>query len=412
MVKMKQDVVTKKMFIWNIIGSAINSAASFVLLAFVTRNVSIQEAGYFSIAFSTAQLLLSFGKFGVRAFQATDVNNQISRRAFIVHRIITSLGMMVLSILYILLSECNFSKAAVIICVCGIKVVDAIEDVFHGELQLNGRMDIAGKLLTFRNVLTIVFFAFSILKTHNLILTCLFTAIGSLVVCMLMNVYAVKQIERDDVLYRNEQVGGIFKECAPLFIGSFLSILVYNMPKYAIDSLGTEHIQTVYNIIFMPAFAINMMSEFVFKPLLTPLALCWSEKDLEKVKRIIIKLLLCLVGITVFVLVGGFILGIPILELVYNIKLGEYKKELMILLLGGGFSATVYLAYNLLTMMRAQKNIFVGYVGGATLATIFAWVLVADYGITGAALTYLSVEFFMCGYFLFAIKRAIKKHGE
>ena len=406
---MKQEAITKKMFLWNIIGCVLNSAASFVLLAFVTRSVDITEAGYFSIAFATAQLLLSFGKFGVRAFQATDVNNEISAKAFIINRVITSVGMILFSVIYVLACGYNLHKSTVVICVCAIKVVDAVEDVFHGDMQLNGHIDKAGKLLTFRNLLTIVMFAALIFTTHNLILTCLLTAIVSLVVCIISNMYVMRKIERPCLSFETKHIGKIFKDCFPLFIGSFLSILIYNMPKYAIDGFSTEHIQTVYNIIFMPAFVINMMSEFIFKPLLTPLACYWNDCKMKEVKKIILKLLAILIGITIFVLVGGYVLGIPILELVYGIELVDFKKELMLLLLGGGFSATVYLAYNLLTMMRVQKYILPGYIGGLVYVAVLAWVLVFYLGITGAALTYLSVEIMMCCYFLIMIRVAIKK---
>lgn len=407
---MKQEVVTKRIFIWNVIGCVLNSAASFLLLAFVTRSVEVVEAGYFSIAFATAQLLLAFGKYGVRAFQATDVNCTISFKAFVFNRILTSVGMIFLSVVYVIISGYNMHKAVVVVCVCSIKVVDAVEDVFHGELQLIGKMDIAGKLLTGRNLFTILCFGTFIFYTHDLIFTCWFTAISSLSLCLLINWYAVNRTARRKQNYQTDQIYAIFKQCFPLFISAFLSILIYNIPKYAIDSYAAEEIQTVYNIIFMPAFVINMISEFIFKPLLTPLAHFWKEKKLEEVKKIIIKLHLYLLGITIVVLVGGYLCGIPLLELVYSISLSSYKKELLMLLAGGGFSAAVYLSYNLLTMMRAQELVFPGYVIGAIVAVVMARYLVEQYGITGAAMTYLGVEILMCGYFQLMIYSGVKKY--
>lgn len=405
---MMQDMFPKKMFIWNIIGCVLNSAASFILLVFVTRTVTTAEAGYFSIAFATAQLLLSFGKYGVRAFQATDVNCSISFQAFLLNRIITSIGMMIASLIYVILSGYTIYKAAVVVCVCGIKVVDAIEDVFHGELQLIGKLDVAGKLLTVRNLFTILCFEVLMFTTHKLIITCLATAILSLAACLLMNVYAVIKAKRRSQNYQFQQIITIFTRCFPLFIGAFLSILVYNMPKYAIDRFAMEEIQTAYNIIFMPAFGINLISEFIFKPLLTPLAHFWTERKFHEIKRIIIKLFSFVIGITIIVQIGGCICGIPLLEFIYGIPLSNYKKELLLLLGGGGFSAAVYLSYNLLTMMRVQKLVFPGYVGGALLAMIMAWTFVQKSGIAGAAITYFCVEFLMSAYFIFAIEKTLR----
>ncbi len=406
---MKQEILTKKIFIWNIVGCVINSAASFILLAFVTRTVTTAEAGYFSVAFATAQLLLAFGKYGVRAYQATDVNCSISFQAFVLNRIITSIGMMIASVIYVILSGYSIYKATVVICVCSIKVVDAIEDVFHGELQLIGKLDVAGKLLTVRNLFTIFCFGVLMFQTHKLIITCSTTAILSLVVCLLLNVYAIIKAKGRSQNCQLQQIFTVFTQCFPLFIGSFLSILVYNMPKYAIDYFAMEEIQTAYNIIFMPAFGINMVSEFIFKPLLTPLAHFWTERKIYEIRMIIIKLFFAVVGITIIILIGGYICGIPLLEFIYGISLLNYRKELLLLLAGGGFSAAVYLSYNLLTMMRVQKLVFPGYVGGALLAMIIAWTFVQKSGITGAALTYLCVEFLMCAYFIFAIENTLRK---
>ena len=49
-----------------------------------------------------------------------------------------------------------------------------------------------------------------------------------------------------------------------------------NAPKYAINTYCTDVIQNRYSILFMPAFAINLFSQFVLRPLLTPMAKMWS----------------------------------------------------------------------------------------------------------------------------------------
>ena len=68
-----ERIIEQKSFLWNIIGSAVSAASSFVLLLCVTRTVGASEGGIFSLAFATSQILLTIGKFGVRAFQASEI---------------------------------------------------------------------------------------------------------------------------------------------------------------------------------------------------------------------------------------------------------------------------------------------------------------------------------------------------
>ena len=88
-----------------------------------------------------------------------------------------------------------------------------------------------------------------------------------------------------------------------MFIGTFLSLLLYNVPKYAMANVLTDEYQTYYSILFMPSFVITLMCEFVFKPTITTIAQLWWENDLKKftmyVLRIITVILVCCAGIVV-----------------------------------------------------------------------------------------------------------------
>lgn len=66
-----------------------------------------------------------------------------------------------------------------------------------------------------------------------------------------------------------------------MFIGTFLSLLLYNVPKYAMANVLTDEYQTYYSILFMPSFVITLMCEFVFKPTITTIAQLWWENDLK-----------------------------------------------------------------------------------------------------------------------------------
>jgi O-antigen/teichoic acid export membrane protein len=185
-----------------------------------------------------------------------------------------------------------------------------------------------------------------------------------------------------------EDVRELFVVCFPIFISTFLSLFLYNIPKYAIDFYLTEDIQTYYSVLFMPSFIVTLFSDIITRPLLTSIAIAWDE-DLARFTSLTKNIyLLILVG-TVCVVPGGHYIGRWMLELIYGVDLSPFKLEFVILLIGGGLSAAVYITYNILISIRAQRFIIVGYLGVALLAIPLTYLAVGSFGMMGAACSYL-----------------------
>ena len=60
---MKERQSLLKGTIWNTLGSTMYGANSFIMLALVSRVGTVDQAGYFGIAFTTAQILYIVGLF-------------------------------------------------------------------------------------------------------------------------------------------------------------------------------------------------------------------------------------------------------------------------------------------------------------------------------------------------------------
>lgn len=183
---MKKEKNVKKAFLWNMIGSTCYSGSSFLYLLVVTRICGATLAGFFSLSYATAQLLLQVGRYGVRTYQATDLNRKYSFSEYKLSRIITCGLMMLFGIIY---SSYSFSGEYIIISIFVImmKMIDAVEDVFHGNLQQNYHVEQMGKALAIRNVYSAVFFTGILMATRSLYITCTATAVTSLILCLAVN---------------------------------------------------------------------------------------------------------------------------------------------------------------------------------------------------------------------------------
>ena len=95
----------------------------------------------------------------------------------------------------------------------------------------------------------------------------------------------------------------------------------------------------------MPAVAINMLSLFVFRPLLTRIATRWAAGDWPGFAAMVRRGLASTA--IAFVAVGAvtFLVGAPLLRLVYGIDVSAYRMALMVLVFGGAMNTTGVILY-------------------------------------------------------------------
>ena len=66
------------------------------------------------------------------------------------------------------------------------------------------------------------------------------------------------------------------------------------------------------------------------------------------------KMMILIGALTIAACVGAYLLGIPILSLVYGVDLRAYRMELVIIMICGGLNAYVYCLYYVVTVTGKQ----------------------------------------------------------
>ena len=201
------------------------------------------------------------------------------------------------------------------------------------------------------------------------------------------------------------KIKGLLATCFPLFLGSFILLYLYNIPKYSMENYLSKEFQSYYAILFMPASVINLFSGFAFKPLLTTLAVNWEEGKKYLFVRILLKGVGIVAVLTVAAVAVGYPLGTPVLSWLYGVDLSAYRMELVLLLVGGGFSAASVILYYGLMVMRHQRLILAGYTAALLLALPVADPLIKGLGIQGASWLYLGLMLLVT--LLFAVMIAV-----
>lgn len=378
----------KKDYIWNTLGSVMNALASVVLLILVTQILGAYEGGVFSIAFAVAQQFQIVGHYEMRPYQATDVGERFTFGVYLASRIITCALMMLCVSLYAFSSNGLSFEGVLLALLASLRFFDAFEDVFHGMFQQQGRLDIAGKAFFGRVCAMLLSFSIALIVSQNLLVACLVSLAASLITFIVLNIPKARQRVSLRPIFSFSKIKDLLLACLPLFLGSFLLMYVVNAPRYGIEAVMPKESQTFYSILFMPAMVINLLSGFVFKPLLNTLASLWAKGSHRSFSRIMARGLLVVLAVTTIALLIGYWLGIPVLSFVYGVDLNGYRPELMVFLVGGGFNAAAVIEYYGLVTMRRQKAVIVGYGITAFVAFVTVNPIIESQGIWGASILY------------------------
>lgn len=385
----------RKIFFWNMLGSGVNALATLVLQVVVTRLFGEVRAGIFLFAYPLAQQLLTLGGYEMRPYQATDVKETFPFGTYLASRFVTGAAMMLGAALFILLGGYTEQDACLIFLLCTYKLFDALEDVFHGMFQQRGRLDIAGRALTLRVVLSTSVFVITLLINRNMLFSTLLAICAAAVGLVLFNIPEAREFVKLRPSFSRPPLKKLLTVCFPLCAGTFMLQYISTAPRLAIRSLLPEEMITYFGILFMPNFVINLFTGFAFKPLLTTMASSWVIGNRKKFRLIVFRGMLFVLGFTILTILVGTWLGLPVLSMLYHVKLDGYLPELLMLLLGGGFNAASVILYYAITVMRRQKSLVYIYAAAFLIALLGARPVVGHCGLMGACVLYTALMAFI-----------------
>lgn len=382
-------------YLWNTAASLMSSLAVVIMGVAIMRSGATDsfaraQYGLFTLALAIGQQYQTVGLYEVRTFHVTDVRRRFDFGTYLSTRLLTCLVMVSLILLHSWNSSTKdpYPAFTVIAAMALLRIFDAFEDVYYSEFQRSGRLDIAGKACFARIFTTTFLWSGLYWVTQDLLVSTLVTFAVTCVVLVVAYGIPARGLFTLIPSFNLRGIGGILWECLPLFIAAFLNQYLANAPRFAIhSSLGDEELG-VFAIIYMPAVAINMLSLFVFRPLLTRMALRWAEGKRAEFLSIVRRGLLTTAGAFIIVALVTYLIGAPILTLVFGTDVSGYVGELMVLVLAGALNAAGVILYYALATMRRLRAVLVAFLVAGATAYLVAPLLTRSYAMMGASLAY------------------------
>lgn len=391
---------------WTVASGILYSVTSLVFLMVVSHRLGDFWSNIYSIGMMIALQILTVGRFSVRNFQVSDVEDKYSFKEYLSFRIITCLLAIIVAAVWILLGGYIGSTAIIIVAFCVYRIAESFSDLFEGLYQQRHRLDISGKSQFAKNIVMLITFSCLVLTTGNLVLSAVVLAAVSVLLLFIVDGPIVKEFATWGFDFSIKKMWGICSGCFSLFVSSFMYIYINNSPKYAIESLEGEDGVGVakFSMLFMPTFVIELLASFTLRAWLLKMASCRKAGDCKGLKKLILKQMAVILVITVLAMAGIYFLGGWGLSLIYGTDLHGYEIINVLLMLSGGLGAVYALFENVVTIYRKQQFSIIINVLAAVTAFILVTVLTGKYYLLGATIGFVAANLVRTlGYVILAI---------
>lgn len=398
----------KKDYIWNSIGSFLQSAISPILLIVITRLNGVGDSGLFSFAMSLSVVFWAISLWGGRTYQVSDVKKEFSSGDYIVVRFISSLIVAVFSISFCILSGYDLIKTELIMVLVLFKILESIADSMYGVLQIHNRLYIVGISLTMKSVFGFIIFAIVDILTKNIVHGALSIFIVNIAVVIFYDIPWMKHVESVGLTKKNiMQAEKIMKKTAEVFVIVFLTMFSLNIPRYFLDKYHYDQIG-YFGIMAMPITLLTLFISFVLQPNVVNLSELLKEKKVKEFTKIVSKIDFITFTLGILFVVSSYLIGVWVLNTVFGIDINNFRIDLTIMVIGAVANAFVSIYVNLLIILRRFKGQFYTLLVTNILAVVLSIYLIDKLAMLGSVLVFMTISFLQAIILLFIYKRSLK----
>ncbi|MCL2208957.1 MAG: oligosaccharide flippase family protein [Treponema sp.] len=378
--------------LWTFLSAGVFSVYISIVVLITARRVGLAEAGMVSFAAAIVTLASGLITFGVRIFQASDIRKEFSLQTYFGFRVYTALLSTVLITVFLFIGGFNSDRVIVISLFYFIFLCTGFADVFMGDLQQNGKMHVAGKMMVCAFGLNIITYTIIIYISGSLYISLISSCVVTFAVYIAWIWYYQNDFGPIRIKYDISAIKRLFKKVLPIFLAGIISSYLFNIHKYYLGFLETDESVAIITILLMPGTALQILCGSIFGGAeMTKTAVVYTSGNIKNLTRRINHQLLLAAAISVFFLLCVFVFGLPLLTWLFAVDLTAYKYELIITSIGGAlFSVNIVLGTAII-VMRMQRAHFINILTVTLVVAPLMWFIIDRYGIMGAAFVNLAI---------------------
>lgn len=376
-------------FVWNAIGLTFNSFNSLFFLIAVRYINGMDEAGIFTYAFSLCCLFYVFACFFNRTFQITNESKNYSFDNFLSMRLIFSGIALILILGFSLVNGFSPLKIMTITLLMVFRAIEAISECIYGKLQKEDMLYATGISLTIKAILGLSLFILFDYLTKNILFGIVGIIIANIAILIFYDRKVYKKISKDSFVFSTKNVKAIIKISLPVMLFTTFSVYLTNCPKYLMTYFESNETQTIFGILIMPATVISLASSFLINPFVSKLTALLKRKEIDEFKKTAVSIILIMFGIGALAIGVCYLIGIQVLDLIYNLNLLIYKNLLLIAVAAAVFYAISNIISNFLTIIGENRRQTLIYGITSVITTVITLFSMMNAGMEGAIFGYL-----------------------
>ena len=402
----------KKDYIWNSLGSLLQSAISPVLLIVITRLNGIEDSGLFSFAISLSVVFWAVSLWGGRTYQVSDVKREFSSGGYVAVRFIASLIVAISAVVFCVLNGYNATKTGLIMILVTFKILESIADSLYGVLQIHHKLYVAGISLTMKAMLGFAAFMAVDIVTKNVIYGTLAILLVNVLIIFLYDILWVRRVEVINVSKKLckeyiAQAVAIMKHTSAVFVVMFLTMFSLNIPRYFLDKSHPDQIG-YFGIMAMPITLLGLFISFIIQPNVVNLSELLVKRKLKEFAQVVSKMNHITFGMGVLSVVLSYLIGVWVLNVIFGININNFQLDLTIMVIGAAANAFVSIYVNLLIIMRRFKGQFYTLLLTDILAVVVSMCLIERLAMLGSVLVFMMISLLQVTLLLVIYKRSLK----
>lgn len=374
-------------FVWTFAGSVLYAGCQWGMLSAIAKMGSPSIVGQFTLGLAVSAPVFMFTNLQLRAVQATDVNAECGFADYFTLRLLATLGGLIAIAVLLPFVVSSPTVRLVILLVAVSKCIECMSDVTAGLLQREERLKRVAISQIIRGIGSVLVFSLVFAYSRNLALSVVAMSGVWFAVLLLYDVANVKAlIGRDEAFFRFDRraLSRLTMLGLPLgWVATFASLNV-NLPRYFLEHYRGLADQGIYASLAYLVIGVGLIVHALTQSVTTRLAFLFTSGNLKQFASTLTKLSMLGVLIAAVGVPLTFLIGRPLLTLLYSREYGGHVG-LMALLVGiAGLSTIGSFLFCGLTAARAFRAQVPVYLAAVLVVTLASMLLVPRYGLMGA----------------------------
>lgn len=165
------------------------------------------------------------------------------------------------------------------------------------------------------------------------------------------------------------------QDLLPGFIASLACTTVVSLTRqfYGL-SYGNEQLG-IYAAVATPTAVVQALVTYLYAPLLGPLAKSWQDNRMDQIISTIKRVFIAVAVATVVCVLGGILLGEPVLTLIYGEQIGSHSSYLALMLVATALTGLMFFSIDLAISFGKPVYGFISTAVSLVVAVVLAKVL-------------------------------------